>query len=66
MVALDVRNGMVSVDCAHKIYGVAVDPASLAVDEAETRRLRSKPPEEWDVVINEKTLAVELVPSRSE
>ncbi|MBI2960875.1 MAG: hydantoinase B/oxoprolinase family protein [Betaproteobacteria bacterium] len=66
LVALDVRNGMVSLDCARRIYGVAVDPASFAVDEAETRRLRSKPPEEWDVVINEKTLAVELVPSRSE
>ena len=65
LVALDVRDGMVSVEAARKIYGVAVDRASFAVDEGETRRLRSQPPTDWDVVINEKTLAIELVPSRS-
>jgi N-methylhydantoinase B len=65
LVALDVRDGMVSVEAARKIYGVAVDPASFAVDEEETRRLRSQPPTDWEVVINEKTLAVELVPVRA-
>ena len=65
LVALDVKNGMVSTDAARKIYGVAVDPASFAVDEAETRRLRDKAQTEWDVVIDEKTLTVELVPARA-
>ncbi len=65
LVALDVKNGMVSVDAARKIYGVAVDPASFSVDEAETRRLRAQSQKEWDVVIDEKTLSVELVPVRA-
>ncbi|MBI4294440.1 MAG: hydantoinase B/oxoprolinase family protein, partial [Betaproteobacteria bacterium] len=65
LVAQDVKDGMVSVEAARKIYGVAVDPASFGVDEAETRRLRSQPPTDWDVVINERTLAIELVPSHS-
>jgi len=61
-VALDVRNGMVSTEVARKIYGVAVDPASFCVDEAETRRLRAQLQTEWDVVIDEKSLSVEIVP----
>jgi N-methylhydantoinase B len=65
LVALDVKNEMVSVDAARKVYGVAVDPVSFAVDEAETRRLRSEPPRQWDPVINEKTLAVELAPGKA-
>ena len=32
------------------------------MDEAETRRLRSEPQSTWDVVIDEETLAVEVVP----
>ena len=62
LVALDVKNGMVSADAARKIYGVAVDPVSFSVDEPETRRLRAQLQTEWDVVIDEKTLTVELVP----
>jgi len=62
LVALDVKNGMVSADAARKIYGVAVRSDSFAVDEAETRRLRSEPQATWDVVIDEETLAVEIVP----
>jgi hypothetical protein len=49
---------MVSVEAARKVYGVAVDPATFAVDEPETRRLRSAPPQEWDVVIDEQQLTV--------
>lgn len=39
-VAADVRNGFVSVDAAAGEYGVAVDPASFAVDEQGTAKLR--------------------------
>lgn len=62
MVALDVKNEMVSVEAARKIYGVAVDPVTFAVDEAETKRLRGQPLAQWDVAINEEKLEVELVP----
>jgi len=65
LVALDVKNGMVSVDAARKSYGVAVDPATFAVDEAETKKLRAQPLKEWEPVINEKTLVVELAPVRN-
>ncbi|HLN49971.1 MAG TPA: hydantoinase B/oxoprolinase family protein, partial [Steroidobacteraceae bacterium] len=65
LVALDVKNEMVSVEAARKIYGVAVDPVTFAVDEAETRRLRSQPQSLWDVVINEDTLAVGLAPHKA-
>ena len=37
----DVRQGYVSVKAAAELYGVAVDPWTFAVDEAETRRLRA-------------------------
>jgi N-methylhydantoinase B len=36
----DVRNGLVSAQGAREDYGVAIDPETLAVDEAETARLR--------------------------
>ncbi|GAB4264115.1 MAG: hypothetical protein Kow0092_15500 [Deferrisomatales bacterium] len=36
----DVRNGVVSPEAARRDYGVAVDPATWTVDEAETARLR--------------------------
>lgn len=65
LVALDVKNGMVSAGGARKIYGVAVDPVSFSIDEAETRRLRAQVQTEWDVVINEQTLLVELVPAQA-
>jgi len=64
-VALDVRNGMVSAEAARKIYGVAVDPVGFCVDQAETRRLRAQLQTEWDVVIDEKSLSVEVVPART-
>jgi N-methylhydantoinase B len=65
LVALDVKNEMVSVDAARKIYGVSVDPVTFAVDEAETRRLRSQPLASWDVVINEESLTVEIAPQKA-
>ena len=37
----DVRQGYVGVDEARELYGVAVDPQSFDLDEAETRRLRN-------------------------
>jgi N-methylhydantoinase B len=40
-VAEDVRNGIVSLEAARSIYGVAIDPASGTVDPAETERLRA-------------------------
>jgi len=37
----DVRNGVVSLEKAREDYGVAIDPATWTVDEAETEKLRS-------------------------
>ena len=36
----DVRNGLVSVDAARELYGVAVDPETFEVETAETAKLR--------------------------
>jgi N-methylhydantoinase B len=66
LVALDVKNQMVSAHAARKIYGVAVDPVSFAVDQIETKRLRSQPQSRWDVSINEEKLTVEIVPAQAE
>jgi N-methylhydantoinase B/oxoprolinase/acetone carboxylase alpha subunit len=41
-VAEDVRQGYVSVKAAKELYGVVVDPATFAVDEKGTRRLRER------------------------
>ena len=64
-VALDVKNEMISVEAASKIYGVAVDPVTFAVDQAQTKRLRSGSQSDWDVVIDEQTLAVGLAPHKA-
>ena len=66
LVALDVKNEMVSVEAARKIYGVEVDAVTFTVDREETGRLRSQLPAKWEVVINEKTLEVELAPAQPE
>lgn len=60
LVALDVKNEMVSVEAARKIYGVAVDPVTFAIDGPETQRLRSALSQAWDVVIDEQQLTVGL------
>ena len=59
------KNQMVSVGAARKIYGVVVDPVSFAVNENRTKRLRSKPQATWEVTINEKKLTVEIVPAKA-
>jgi N-methylhydantoinase B len=41
-VTQDVRNGLVSSDGARLDYGVAIDPATLVVDQDETSDLRSR------------------------
>ncbi|GIK39028.1 MAG: hydantoinase B/oxoprolinase family protein [Anaerolineae bacterium] len=38
----DVRDGKVSIESAREDYGVIIDPATLAVDEAATREWRKK------------------------
>ena len=65
LVALDVKNEMVSVDAARKIYGVAIDPVTFVVDEPETQRLRSISPQTWDVAIDEQQLTVNLIPHKT-
>jgi N-methylhydantoinase B len=56
----DVRNGFVSLEAGEKIYGVALDPVSLDVDEQRTAELRSRPAAPVEVVIDEATLTVRL------
>ena len=65
LVALDVKNEMVSFHAAREVYGVAVDPGTFAVDIAETQRLRSQPLGKWEVSINEEKLTVEVIPAQS-
>ena len=43
-VARDVRNGFVSVEAASRDYGVVVDAATFAVDDAATAELRAAAP----------------------
>jgi N-methylhydantoinase B len=43
-VRADVRNGYVSVESARRCYGVVIDPQSLEVDIAATRKLRGSDP----------------------
>ena len=63
-VVTDVRRELVSVEAARRIYGVVLDPVTLAVDEAATGKLRSVPPaERCEGVINEETLDIEIKPA---
>ena len=63
-VVTDVRRELVSVEAARRIYGVVLDPVTLAVDEAATRKLRSVlPAERCEGVINEDTLDIEIKPA---
>lgn len=43
-VRIDVRNEFVSAGAARRIYGVAIDPETFAIDHEETQRLRARPP----------------------
>jgi N-methylhydantoinase B len=50
-VASDVRQGYVSIAAAADLYGVVIDPETLAIDAVATARLRAKAansPPEWD------------------
>jgi len=38
----DVRNGYVSIEAAHDVYGVVIDAAALAVDQAATTVRRNE------------------------
>jgi N-methylhydantoinase B len=63
-VVTDVRREMVTVEAARLIYGVVINPATLAVDESATRKLRSAlPAQRYEAVINEETLDIEIKPS---
>lgn len=61
-VVKDVRNGVVTPDAARLIYKVAIDPVSFKVDEELTRRLRAEDMTEYEPVVNEQTLTVEIRP----
>jgi len=62
-VVSDVVREMVTVEAARLIYGVVLDPVTLQVDEAATRKLRSSPASErYEAVINEETLGIEIRP----
>jgi N-methylhydantoinase B len=37
----EVRNGIISIEKAQEIYAVVIDPKTIEINEAETRRLRS-------------------------
>jgi N-methylhydantoinase B len=56
----DVRNGLVTVEAARVIYGVALDPETLRVDLAETERLRAGTCNSVAVTIDEDSLEVRL------
>jgi N-methylhydantoinase B len=42
-VAEDVRNGLVSLERAKKVYKVVVDPGTYQVNWEETKKLRTEP-----------------------
>ena len=62
-VVIDVRRDLLTVEAARLIYGVVVDAATLAVDEAATAKLRSVlPSQRYQAVINDDTLDIEIKP----
>jgi len=61
-VVKDVRNGVVTPKAARYIYKVAMDPVTLVVDEALTRRLRAEETTEYEPGVNEETLEIEIRP----
>jgi N-methylhydantoinase B len=56
----DVRNGFVTLEAAEQIYRVALDPQTLAVDEAKTAALRAGEPPQIEVYVDEERLKVDL------
>jgi N-methylhydantoinase B len=61
----DVVNEFITIEAAERIYGVAIDPETLAVDSEATARLRASEPEPVEVVIDEEALSVRLSPGRA-
>ena len=56
------RDGIVSMEGARLVYRVALDPQTLAVDDAQTVALRAAPANgDVRVVVDEDALAVRLV-----
>jgi N-methylhydantoinase B len=56
----DVRNGFITPEAAEQIYRVALDPQTLAVDEAKTAALRAGEAPEIEVYVDEESLKVDL------
>jgi N-methylhydantoinase B len=61
-VRADVVDEVVSVEAAERIYRVAIDPETLAMDPARTAQLRAHAAEEVAIVIDEQRLSVGLAP----
>ena len=62
-VVTDVRDHKITAQAARLIYGVVLDPVTLRVDEAATRKLRSSlPAERYEAVVNEEALKIEIKP----
>jgi N-methylhydantoinase B len=59
-VALDVANEFVTSNAAERIYGVAIDPTTLEVDQDRTRELRAGPAKRVTVAIDEDALTIGL------
>jgi hypothetical protein len=56
----DVRNGFVTLEAAARIYRVALDPETLAIDEAKTAALRDEEAPQIEVYVDEERLVVDL------
>ncbi|MDP7642182.1 MAG: hypothetical protein QGI52_07000, partial [Alphaproteobacteria bacterium] len=41
-VLASVFDGLLTIECAHDVYGVVIDRAAMAIDAAATRALRKK------------------------
>ena len=62
-VVTDVRDRKITAQAARLIYGVVLDPVTLRVDEAATRKLRSSlPAQRYEAVVNEEALKIEIKP----
>ncbi|MEA2333327.1 MAG: N-methylhydantoinase [Thermoleophilaceae bacterium] len=59
-VRTDVINEFVSVEAAERIYAVALDPETLAIDHDRTGALRAAPARPVEIVIDEQALEVGL------
>ena len=57
----DVRNEMVSLEAAERIYRVALDPETFEVDPQRTEALRAEPADPVEIAIDEQELTVGLV-----